>query len=80
RRSRPDLSDPRLNAVTVQHGDLFLEMRRGDTLVVANVAGRGLGGSLPGVARRVLLATGEGVTVMRDRIQLPAETAAIVAL
>ena len=33
-----------------------------------------------GVARRVLLATGSGVTVQRDRIELPAETAAIVAL
>ncbi|MET8232117.1 malto-oligosyltrehalose trehalohydrolase [Micromonospora sp. NPDC005298] len=80
RRSLPDLSDPRLNAVSVQHGDQFLLMRRGDTLVVANLAGRGQGVSLPGVARRVLLATGEGVTVMRDRIELPAETAAIVAL
>ncbi|SIM65957.1 malto-oligosyltrehalose trehalohydrolase [Micromonospora cremea] len=80
RRSLPDLSDPRLHAVSVQHGDQFLLMRRGDTLVVANLAGRGQGISLPGVARRVLLATGEGVTVMRDRIQLPAETAAIVAL
>ncbi|WCN84283.1 malto-oligosyltrehalose trehalohydrolase [Micromonospora sp. LH3U1] len=80
RRSLPDLSDPRLHAVSVQHGDQFLLMRRGDTLVVANLAGRGQGVSLPGVARRVLLATGEGVTVMRDRIQLPAETAAIVAL
>ncbi|MEO3771343.1 malto-oligosyltrehalose trehalohydrolase [Micromonospora sp. B9E7] len=80
RRSLPDLSDPRLNAVSVQHGDQFLVMRRGDTLVVANLAGRGQGVSLPGVARRVLLATGEGVTVMRDRIELPAETAAIVAL
>ncbi|MFG2049920.1 malto-oligosyltrehalose trehalohydrolase [Micromonospora sp. NPDC048935] len=80
RRSCPDLSDPRLHAVSVQHGDQFLVMRRGDTLVVANLAGRGQGVSLPGVARRVLLATQEGVTVMRDRIQLPAETAAIVAL
>ncbi|PYC67883.1 malto-oligosyltrehalose trehalohydrolase [Micromonospora arborensis] len=80
RRSLPDLSDPRLHAVSVQHGDQFLVMRRGETLVVANLAGRGQGVSLPGVARRVLLATGEGVTVMRDRIQLPAETAAIVAL
>ncbi|WP_406069376.1 malto-oligosyltrehalose trehalohydrolase [Micromonospora sp. NBC_01638] len=80
RRSSPDLSDPRLHAVSVQHGDQFLLMRRGDTLVVANLAGRGQGVSLPGVARRVLLATGEGVTVMRDRIQLPAETAAVVAL
>ncbi|WP_410809463.1 malto-oligosyltrehalose trehalohydrolase [Micromonospora sp. 067-2] len=80
RRSLPDLSDPRLNAVSVQHGDQFLLMRRGETLVVANLAGRGQGISLPGVVRRVLLASGEGVTVMRDRIQLPAETAAIVAL
>ncbi|MEV4824180.1 malto-oligosyltrehalose trehalohydrolase [Micromonospora sp. NPDC049274] len=80
RRSCSDLSDPRLHAVSVQHGDQFLLMRRGDTLVVANLAGRGQGVSLPGVARRVLLATGEGVTVMRDRIELPAETAAIVAL
>ncbi|MFC3502320.1 malto-oligosyltrehalose trehalohydrolase [Micromonospora krabiensis] len=80
RKSRPDLSDPRLTEVSVQSGDQFLVMRRGDTLVVANLAGRGQGISLPGMARRVLLATGEGVTVMRDRIQLPAETAAIVAL
>ncbi|WP_433461033.1 malto-oligosyltrehalose trehalohydrolase [Micromonospora sp. CA-248212] len=80
RRSVADLSDPRMHAVSVQHGDQFLLMRRGDTLVVANFAGRGQGVSLPGVARRVLLATGEGVTVMRDRIELPAETAAIVAL
>ncbi|MEV1157180.1 malto-oligosyltrehalose trehalohydrolase [Micromonospora chokoriensis] len=80
RRSVPDLSDPRMHAISVQHGDQFLLMRRGDTLVVANFAGRGQGVSLPGVARRVLLATGEGVTVMRDRIELPAETAAIVAL
>ncbi|MFD0785154.1 malto-oligosyltrehalose trehalohydrolase [Micromonospora azadirachtae] len=80
RKSRPDLSDPRLSAVSVQHGDQFLVMRRGNTLVVANLAARAQGISLPGVARQVLLATGEGVTVMRDRIQLPAETAAIVAL
>ncbi|MEU7843803.1 malto-oligosyltrehalose trehalohydrolase [Micromonospora sp. NPDC049114] len=80
RRSVADLSDPRMHSVSVQHGDQFLLMRRGETLVVANFAGRGQGVSLPGVARRVLLATGEGVTVMRDRIELPAETAAIVAL
>ncbi|MEU4681214.1 malto-oligosyltrehalose trehalohydrolase [Micromonospora sp. NPDC023737] len=80
RKSRPDLSDPRLNAVSVQHGDQFLVMRRGNTLVAANLAARAQGISLPGMARQVLLATGEGVTVMRDRIQLPAEAAAIVAL
>ncbi|TDC76225.1 malto-oligosyltrehalose trehalohydrolase [Micromonospora sp. KC606] len=80
RKARPDLSDPRLDRVQVWHGDRFLVMRRGDCLVVANLAGRAQGISLPGVVRRVLLATGEGVTVMRDRVQLPGETAAIVAL
>ncbi|MEU4644736.1 malto-oligosyltrehalose trehalohydrolase [Micromonospora sp. NPDC023814] len=80
RKSRPDLSDPRLDRVEVRHGDHFLVMRRGETLVVANLAAKPQPITLPGVARRVLLATGEGVTVMRDRIELPAETAAVVAL
>ncbi|MEU7995138.1 malto-oligosyltrehalose trehalohydrolase [Micromonospora sp. NPDC049060] len=80
RKSRPDLSDPRLHAVDVRPGDQFLVMRRGGTLVAANLAAKPQRITLPGVARRVLLATGEGVTVMRDRIELPAETAAIVAL
>ncbi|MGC4791627.1 malto-oligosyltrehalose trehalohydrolase [Micromonospora sp. DT178] len=80
RKSRPDLSDPRLHAVDVRPGDQFLVMRRGGTLVAANLAAKPQRITLPGVARRVLLATGEGVTVMRDRIELPAESAAIVAL
>lgn len=80
RKSRADLSDPRLDRVDVRHGDQFLVMRRGETLVVANLAAKPQRITLPGMARRVLLATGEGVTVTRDRIELPAETAAIVAL
>ncbi|QGN49002.1 malto-oligosyltrehalose trehalohydrolase [Micromonospora sp. WMMC415] len=80
RKSRPDLTDPRLTAVDVRHGDQFLLMRRGECLVAANLAARPQRITLPGVVRRVLLATGDGVTVMRDRIELPAETAAIVAL
>ncbi|GIJ39602.1 malto-oligosyltrehalose trehalohydrolase [Micromonospora andamanensis] len=80
RKSRPELSDPHLFAVEVRHGDQFLVMRRGQCLVAANLAGKPQRVTLPGVARRVLLATGNGVTVMRDRIELPAETAAIVAL
>ncbi|WP_255609779.1 DUF3459 domain-containing protein [Micromonospora sp. PLK6-60] len=55
-------------------------MRRGETLVVANLAERAQRVNLPGVVRRVLLATSEGVTVMRDGIELPAESAAIVSL
>ncbi|WP_431884575.1 malto-oligosyltrehalose trehalohydrolase [Micromonospora wenchangensis] len=80
RKSRADLSDPRLHRMQVRHGDQFLVVRRGECLVVANLAGRRQRVTLPGVARRVLLTTGEGVTVMRDRVELPAETAAIVAL
>ncbi|SCL35676.1 maltooligosyl trehalose hydrolase [Micromonospora nigra] len=80
RKSRPDLSDPRLHTLDVRHGDRFLVMRRGGCLVAANLADKPQRVTLPGVARRVLLATGAGVTVMRDRIELPAETAAIVAL
>ncbi|MGW4295452.1 DUF3459 domain-containing protein, partial [Micromonospora chersina] len=80
RKRRPDLSDPRLSHVEVRHGDQFLLMRRGGCLVVANLAGKAQRINLPGVVRRVLLATSEGVTVMRDGIELPAESAAIVAL
>ncbi|MEU6023752.1 malto-oligosyltrehalose trehalohydrolase [Micromonospora sp. NPDC047134] len=80
RKSRPELSDPHLFAVEVRHGDRFLVMRRGGCLVAANLADKPQRVTLPGVARRVLLATAEGVTVTRDRIDLPAETAAIVAL
>jgi maltooligosyltrehalose trehalohydrolase len=80
RKSRPDLSDPRLHEVDVRHGDQFLLMRRGECLVAANLAAKPQRINLPGVVRSVLLATGTGVTVMRDGVELPAETAAIVAL
>ncbi|GAA2699413.1 malto-oligosyltrehalose trehalohydrolase [Micromonospora olivasterospora] len=80
RKSRPDLSDPRLHAVDVRHGDQFLLVRRGECLVVANLAGKPQRVNLPGVVRSVLLTTGTGVTVMRDGLELPAETAAVVAL
>ncbi|GAB3075474.1 malto-oligosyltrehalose trehalohydrolase [Micromonospora schwarzwaldensis] len=80
RKSCPDLSDPRLHRVEVRHGDQFLVVQRGDTLVVANLAERPQRVNLPGAVRRVLLATSEGATVMRGGIELPAESAAIVSL
>ncbi|PZF85070.1 malto-oligosyltrehalose trehalohydrolase, partial [Micromonospora deserti] len=58
RGSRPDLADPWLDRVNVRRGDQFLVMRRGETLVAANLAGRPQRITLPGVARGVLLATG----------------------
>ncbi|MCW3838879.1 malto-oligosyltrehalose trehalohydrolase [Micromonospora yasonensis] len=80
RKRRADLSDPRLDHVDVRHGDQFLLMRRGECLVVANLAGKPQRINLPGVVRSVLLATESGVTVMRDGLELPAESAAVVAL
>ncbi|MEH0936160.1 hypothetical protein [Micromonospora psammae] len=46
---------------------------------MANLAGKGQT-IIVGVVRNVLLATAQGITVMRDRVELPGETAAIVAL
>jgi maltooligosyltrehalose trehalohydrolase len=80
RKSRADLSDPRLDRVEVVHGDRFLVMRRGDTAVAANLAATSQRITLPGVVRSVLLSTGSGATVMRDGVQLPPESAIVVAL
>ncbi|MEV1288555.1 malto-oligosyltrehalose trehalohydrolase [Micromonospora sp. NPDC049679] len=79
RKSRPDLSDPRLDRVDVRHGDRFVVVRRGDCVVAANLAPKSQRITLPGVVRAVLLATGAGVTVMRDVVELPAESAVVVA-
>ncbi|MBO4209858.1 malto-oligosyltrehalose trehalohydrolase [Micromonospora echinofusca] len=78
RRRRPDLTDSRLDLVDVRYGDQFVVVRRGRCLVVANLAGKPQRINLPGVVRSVLLTTSTGVTVMRDGIELPAESAAIV--
>ncbi|SDZ45132.1 maltooligosyl trehalose hydrolase [Micromonospora pattaloongensis] len=79
RKSRPDLSDPRLDRVDVRYGDRFLVMRRGGCVVAANLAPKAQRVTLPGVVRSVLLATGTGVTVMRDVVELPPESAVVVA-
>ena len=80
RKSRADLSDPRLDKVEVTHGDQFLVMRRGDTAVAANLAPKSQRITLPGFVRSVLLSTETGATVMRDGVQLPPESAIVVAL
>jgi maltooligosyltrehalose trehalohydrolase len=80
RRSRPDLSDPRLDRVDVRYGDQFLVIRRGGCVVAANLAGKPQRINLVNVVRSVLLATGTGVTVMRDGVELPARSAVIVAV
>jgi maltooligosyltrehalose trehalohydrolase len=80
RKSRPDLSDPRLDRVDVRYGDQYVVVRRGSCTVAANLAAKPQRITLPEVVRSVLLATRAGATVMRDGIQLPAESAIVVAL
>ncbi|MET8152322.1 malto-oligosyltrehalose trehalohydrolase [Actinoplanes sp. NPDC049668] len=80
RRERADLSDPRLDRVEVRHGDRYVVIRRGGCAVAANLAGVPRTVSLPAAPRDVLLATGPGVILQRDRVDLPPETAAVVAL
>jgi maltooligosyltrehalose trehalohydrolase len=80
RRGRADLSDPRLDRVELTHGDRFVVMRRGDCAVAANLAGEPRTVSLPAAPSGVLLATEPGVVLQRDRVELPPETAVVVAL
>jgi maltooligosyltrehalose trehalohydrolase len=79
RRSRPDLSDPHLDSVEVWHGDQYVVLRRGHCAVAANLAGVPQTVSLPAVPSTVLLATEPGVVLQRDRVELPAESAVVVA-
>jgi maltooligosyltrehalose trehalohydrolase len=79
RRSRPDLSDPRLDKVEVWHGDQYVVMRRGTCAVAVNLAPVPQTISLRAVPRSVLLATEQGVVLQRDRVELPPETAVVVA-
>ena len=55
-------------------------MRRGDTAVAANLAPQVAADQPARVRRAVLLATETGATVMRDGVQLPPESAVVVAL
>jgi maltooligosyltrehalose trehalohydrolase len=79
RRSRAELSDPRLDQVEVWHGDQYLVMRRGHCAVAANLAPIPQTVSLRAAPSKVLLATEPGVVLQRDRVDLPAESAVVVA-
>jgi maltooligosyltrehalose trehalohydrolase len=80
RRGVPDLTDPWLHEVEVWHGDQYVVIRRGSYVVAANLAGVEQTVSVRSPARSVLLATEPGVVVQRDRLVLPAESAAVVAV
>jgi maltooligosyltrehalose trehalohydrolase len=79
RRRHADLSDPRLDQVEVWHGDQYAVMRRGHTAVAVNLATAPQTVSLPAVPSEVLLATEQGVVLQRDRVELPPESAVVVA-
>ena len=79
RRSRAELSDPRLDQVEVWHGDRHLVMKRGQCAVAANLAPIPQTVSLRAVPSTVLLATEPGVVLQRDRVELPPESAVVVA-
>jgi maltooligosyltrehalose trehalohydrolase len=79
RRSRAELSDPRLDQVEVWHGDQYVVMRRGHCAVAANLAPIPQTVSLRAVPSKVLLATEPGIVLQRDRVDLPAESAVVVA-
>ncbi|WP_433295271.1 malto-oligosyltrehalose trehalohydrolase [Actinoplanes sp. CA-030573] len=79
RHSRSDLSDPWLDKVEVWHGDQFVVIRRGGTVVAANLAPVAQTVSLRSTPSKVLLATEQGVVLQRDRVELPPESAVIVA-
>jgi maltooligosyltrehalose trehalohydrolase len=78
RRSRSELSDPRLDQVEVWHGDRYLVIRRGRCVVAANLAPAPQTVSLRATPSKVLLATEPGVVLQRDRVELPAESAVVV--
>jgi maltooligosyltrehalose trehalohydrolase len=78
RKSRPELSDPRLDRVHVACGDQFLEMRRGECGVVANFAPEKRRVGLAGAPRAVLLATDPGLVLIRGAVELPPESAVVL--
>jgi maltooligosyltrehalose trehalohydrolase len=80
RRGVPDLTDPWLHQVEVWSGDQHVVIRRGSHAVVANLAGVEQTVSVRSPVRSVLLATEPGVVVQRDRLVLPPESAAVIAV
>jgi maltooligosyltrehalose trehalohydrolase len=79
RHSRADLSDPRLDRLDVWHGDQYVVMRRGHCVVAANLAPVPQTVTLRAVPSKVLLATEPGIVLQRDRAELPAESAVVIA-
>jgi maltooligosyltrehalose trehalohydrolase len=78
RRSRPELTDPRLDRVQVWHGDRCAVIRRDRLTVAVNLAPAPQTVGLRGVSDTVLLASEPGVILQGDRVELPPESAVVV--
>jgi maltooligosyltrehalose trehalohydrolase len=79
RKARPELSDPRLDRVEAWYGDQYFAMRRGDCGVLANFAPDKRRVGLAGTPRNVLLATEPGLVLIRDSVELPPQSAVVIA-
>jgi len=78
RKSRPELSDPRLDRVRVTCGDQYLVMSRNGCAVVCNFAPDKRRVGLDGTPRDVLLATDPGLVLIRTAVELPPQSAVVV--
>ncbi|MGH3656710.1 MAG: malto-oligosyltrehalose trehalohydrolase, partial [Micromonosporaceae bacterium] len=79
RRRYPELSDPRLDLVTVSHGERWLVVRRGRLAVAVNLAEVPVAVPVPEVAG-LRYATEPGVAAHDGTVELPGESAAVVML
>ncbi|OLB67154.1 MAG: malto-oligosyltrehalose trehalohydrolase [Actinobacteria bacterium 13_2_20CM_2_72_6] len=79
RKSRPELSDPRLDRVHVTCGDQYLMMSRNGCAVVCNFAPDKRRVGLDGTPRDVLFATDPGLVLIRTAVELPPQSAVVVS-
>jgi len=80
RRSRPDLTDPRLDRVRVAYGDGYITVYRGRHTVVCNLSAERLAIPLEGTPVEVALASEPGFTFANGVIELSPESVAVVEL
>jgi maltooligosyltrehalose trehalohydrolase len=79
RKTVPDLSDPRLDRVDVWYGDRHVAIRRGGCVIAANLAPNPQRINLRGLPRTVLFASEPGAVLNHDSVELPGESAAVLA-
>jgi hypothetical protein len=78
RRQHPELCDAPLDQVVTGRGDRYVTLRRGDFLVIANLAAERRRITVPPWPRGVLIASRLGVTLNADAVELPGECAAVL--